>query len=142
MKTSKEIMNMFMDKYNGIYIELGNEEVLSITDVLGFSNGGITDKMIIVTNTQRYFGAMEIFNSNVINKLRDFFKEDFYILPSSVHEVITVSKSFVEDKSDLLKMVVTVNKTEVKERDRLGDFVLFYNYEKDTITIADTYIQM
>jgi len=51
----------------------------------------------------------------------------FYILPSSVHEVILVPDNEEISKDNLVRMVREVNATQVEEQEQLSDFVYYYN---------------
>ena len=45
--------------------------------------------MYVLTNSQRYYGAASLVYPDVLKKIGDMLQEDFYILPSSVHEGAT-----------------------------------------------------
>ena len=75
---------------------------------------------------------------------RTLFKEfaekehtDFYIIPSSIHEVLLFP---ISDKrvtaEDLKGMVIQVNRTEIDEYEILSDNIYYYNSENDSITIV------
>ena len=61
--------------------------------------------------------------------LENFAKEhgDFYILPSSVHELIFVPANIVDDPEGLKELVHHVNTTELSEEDYLSDNVYYYS---------------
>lgn len=82
---------------------------------------------VIVTNETSRFGAVNIYNEDCIKQVQEkLHANNFYVLPSSKHEVIRCPTEGIEI-NDLLKMVTEVNQTEVMEEDRLGDFVLYYD---------------
>lgn len=81
----------------------------------------------IVTNEAEMFGAINIYNSDCIEKVQEILgAENFYVLPSSIHEVICVPTEGIEI-DDLLKMVTEVNQTQVRPEEQLGNFVLYYD---------------
>lgn len=85
---------------------------------------------VIVTNEARYFGAVNIYSEDCIKQVQEkLHANNFYVLPSSKHEVICVPTEGMEIDA-LLEMVTDINQTQVMEEDRLGDFVLYY--EGDT----------
>ena len=45
--------------------------------------------MYVLTNTKRYYGAASMVYPDMLEKIGDMLKEDFYVLPSSVHEGAT-----------------------------------------------------
>lgn len=82
---------------------------------------------VIVTNEARMFGAINIYNEDCIKQVQEkLHAKNFYVLPSSIHEVICVPTEEIEI-DDLLKMVTEINQTNVKPEERLGDFVLYYD---------------
>lgn len=81
----------------------------------------------IVTNKERMFGAINIYNEDCIKQVQDILgTKNFYVLPSSIHEVICVPTEGIEI-DDLLTMVTEINQTQVRPEERLGDFVLYYD---------------
>lgn len=82
--------------------------------------------MYVLTNTKRYYGAASLVYPDMLEKIGDMLKEDFYILPSSVHEVIFVGKSSCVDSFTLNEMVEEVNRTQVEEEEWLSDHVYLY----------------
>lgn len=93
---------------------------------------------VIVTNEARMFGAINIYNEDCIKQVQEkLHANNFYALPSSKHEVICVPTEGIE-VNDLLKMVTEINQTEVKDEDRLGDFVLYYDGDtKQLVKVAE-----
>lgn len=82
---------------------------------------------VIVTNEANRFGAINIYNEDCIRQVQEkLHANNFYVLPSSKHEVICVPTEGIEI-NDLLTMVTEINATQVAIEDQLGDFVLYYN---------------
>ncbi len=67
--------------------------------------------LIVVTNESGIFGANVLLNCDVMDKLSEKFGGDFYIIPSSIHDVIALSSNYVEeeDMSFIRKMISSVN---------------------------------
>lgn len=81
----------------------------------------------IVTNKEKMFGAINIYSEDCIKQVQEkLHANNFYVLPSSKHEVICVPTEGMEIDA-LLEMVTDINQTQVMEEDRLGDFVLYYD---------------
>lgn len=76
----------------------------------------------VVTNTQRCNGAISITYPGVYEEIRQIFKEDFYILPSSVHECMCVPKS-CSSPEELLSVVTEINHTTISKTSFLCDDV-------------------
>ena len=93
---------------------------------------------VIVTNEARMFGAINIYNEDCIRQVQEkLHANNFYVLPSSKHEVICVPAEGIEI-NDLLTMVTEINQTQVREEDRLGNFVLYYDGDtRQLVKIAE-----
>lgn len=82
---------------------------------------------VIVTNEAKRFGAINIYSEDCIRQVQEKLHADnFYVLPSSKHEVICCPTEEIEI-DDLLKMVTEINAAQVAVEDQLGDFVLYYD---------------
>lgn len=89
--------------------------------------------MYIMTNRQEVNGASVLLYDDVLQKFAVKKKTDFYILPSSIHEVILVPSDRIDDPSDLFTMVEDANQTVVALGDILSDSVYYYNRKKNQI---------
>ena len=69
-----------------------------------------------------------------IKEASDKLHDNFYILPSSIHEVILVPESSAPPLKDLQEMVKEINATEVSPEDKLSDSVYRYDRECDSIS--------
>lgn len=90
-------------------------------------------RLLIVTNENNLYGAACIYNESAIQELREMIKRDFYIIPSSVHEVLCIDATICSPK-EVLEMVQSVNETQVKPEDQLGEFVLKYDFIAHSVT--------
>lgn len=93
---------------------------------------------VMITNETNRFGAINIYNENCIRQVQEkLHAKNFYVLPSSIHEVICVPAEGIEI-NDLLTMVTEINQTQVREENRLGDFVLYYDEDaKQLVKVAE-----
>lgn len=88
---------------------------------------------IVVTNEDNAFGASALFYPGMMDRLAIIHKGSYFILPSSIHEVITVpdeknnhEKAYEEFKA----MVTEINHTQVSPKERLTDEVYYYDATK------------
>ncbi len=88
------------------------------------------DKMYVLSNEQKLNGAAALLDDKMMDQIAEKVGGDFYILPSSVHEVLIVPADAGMDLKDLEAMVQEVNETQVAPQDRLSDHV--YQYDNDT----------
>ena len=72
-------------------------------------------------------GASAIFYSGLMDQIGELLKGDYYILPSSIHEMLAC-RDDVEMTIDELKCMVTeINIDEVRPEERLADEVYHYD---------------
>ena len=86
--------------------------------------------MVVVTNDLMSHGAGVIFYKNW---LRDTFKQDLFILPSSVHECILMPFNSDYNVAELKDMVNEINREVVSEEDFLSNEVYLYKYNENII---------
>lgn len=92
--------------------------------------------LYIITNEIRSFGASAICYKGVLDQIfEDIGKENYYIVPSSVHEVLVVPESKADIK-ELRMMVFEVNNNPsvVRPEDVLSYNVYHYNGETKELT--------
>ncbi len=83
-------------------------------------------QMSVMSNKSRLFGASELLN---LDKLPKAFKErSFYVLPSSVHELILIPDEPDMDQEHLNSMVKEVNQTSVSAEEILSDHAYYYDH--------------
>ena len=66
---------------------------------------------------------------------------DFFILPSSIHEILIVPDNGKMHVEDLQNMVKEVNMNEVDYIDQLTDSVYHYDHQAKIFELGETYIQ-
>lgn len=85
--------------------------------------------MYVVSNKQKEYGAINLFN---VELLRDFAntknKCNFWILPSSLHEVLLVPDDGNVGVAELLNMVTEVNSTQVMPEEVLANSIYKFVY--------------
>ena len=85
--------------------------------------------MIVITNTLGVNGAAVILYPDMLASLANEYNTDFYVIPSSIHEVILVS---AEDDSKLEEyrfLVRDVNEQFVDPEEILSDQVYYYQHD-------------
>ena len=96
--------------------------------------------MYVLTTPREVDGAAVMISKKYLQEIHNKFGEDFYVLPSSRHEVMAVPVSRAPELPDLKELVRTVNLMEVQERDRLSDEVYYYDGKK--LQLADERVAM
>ena len=74
----------------------------------------------VLTNTSFFWGAGALFYPGMIERLHDLLGGDFYVLPSSVHELILIAVDD-QDPQQLADLVRSANRVVVKENEILAD---------------------
>lgn len=97
--------------------------------------------MYVLTNQSRVDGALALTSVKALDDARQKLGEDFYVLPSSRHELILIPQKFVDDVKVLEDMVKEVNATEVRSVDKLTDSVYRYHGESKKFSKVDSRIQ-
>lgn len=88
----------------------------------------------IITCEDKCFGAAVLFYPNMLQDIAAKLEDNYYILPSSIHEVIVIPAKAVDDVEALKRMVREVNESgTVEEDDLLSYSVYFYNGTELTI---------
>ena len=83
--------------------------------------------MYVLSNKKNIFGAACMIYPGVLKNFAYKKQTNFYVLPSSVHEVILLPETNIMDKDSLLEMVTEINRTQVEETEVLADSVYFYD---------------
>ncbi len=91
------------------------------------------NSMFVLTNTSGVNGAACMLYPKPLKSFGQKIKRDFFILPSSVHEVLLVPASEGLKKEDLTEMVREINKTEVSPNEVLSDIVYVYDHSADNL---------
>ncbi len=82
--------------------------------------------MMVVTNSKGIYGAACILSEKVQEELTEILGETYIILPSSIHEVLAIPFSLVDNVAELLDMVTSINADVVQQADILTDSVYLY----------------
>lgn len=91
------------------------------------------DIMFVLTNPLRSLGAACILYDNVLLHIGNFLKENYYVLPSSIHEVIIIPESQAPGKETLNDMIAEINETQVAIEDVLSNHVYYYDRELEEL---------
>lgn len=90
--------------------------------------------MHVLTNEQKLNGATALLDEGIMKTVIETVGDDFYVLPSSIHEILIIPDDGTKTIEDLEIMVQDINKNEVAPQDRLSDYV--YRYDKVMRTIV------
>ena len=74
----------------------------------------------VLTNSRYFWGAGALFYPGVMDRIHELLGGDFYVLPSSVHELILIPEDG-QDEQLLARMVRSANRSVVDDSDILAD---------------------
>lgn len=120
-------MNSMLRESFGIFSERAENLLTSETAREQIRNS--ENMLFVLTNSTREYGASVMLNTDVMGKIGDLFGKDYYVLPSSTHELILVPDNGEITKKELEDMVKSVNETNVSPEEFLSDKVQFYDAE-------------
>lgn len=120
------IRGMLRTEENTADCDMHNEE---------FEMKDMREKMYVLTNKIKSYGAAGILNKKLV---REFAKgQNFFILPSSIHETIFVMADNLADREIFDNMVEDVNKTQVIAEEQLSDHCYYYDGQADEIMLLE-----
>ena len=94
--------------------------------------------MYVLTNTVRSLGAVSILYEGVLKSCGERLGEAYYVLPSSIHEVILIPASAVEDTKELQSIVRDINETQVRETEVLSDNIYYYSPISGQLSLVES----
>lgn len=92
--------------------------------------------LYVLTNDETVFGATTLFYPEMKELLGEMLGGNFYVLPSSLHELILVPEDFGIGLDELKYMVRNANETVVDPVDKLSDEVFHFDVERGELSIA------
>lgn len=132
IKSMAEIILDFMDE------KMMDNEENEITVKAAKEFGENTPiRMYVMGNKLKLNGACTVLYENALKSFAEYVESDFYILPSSIHEVILVPANEDVDEQSLLSLVREVNENNVTEEEWLSDNIYKYSrYEGNVEMIS------
>lgn len=89
--------------------------------------------LYILSNQSKQFGAAVLLYPGVLESVHKRLGGDYYILPSSVHEVLVLSKGSDIPPEVLKSTVKAVNRREIRPEERLANELYEYRGENGTL---------
>ena len=85
--------------------------------------------MYILTNSKKRYGAVALIFPQILERIEQLFSEGYYLLPSSIHELIVVPKNENMIPQELGRLVREANREDVLSEEVLSDRI--YEYDKE-----------
>lgn len=83
-------------------------------------------ELFVVSNRHSAYGASVAFYPGFLESIGKALGTDFYVLPSSINELILL-RDLGQNPLELLQIVKTVNRTEIQPEEVLADAVYYYS---------------
>lgn len=125
----KKIRNMF-----SMISELIQEKDWELSEQM--ENEEHWQQPYIITNDAGINGAGAILYPDTLKETARLLGGDYYIIPSSIHEVLAVSKRSHLTKKELLAMVKDVNETAVAKDEILSNVIYDYSVHTERMCIC------
>lgn len=89
--------------------------------------------LFAITNEELFLGATLMVNKENLESIHAELGDNFWILPSSIHEFLVLKDNNAVDMEGLLNIVTEINSEIVSDDDKLSDSVYYYDGEKITV---------
>ena len=88
----------------------------------GGEGGALPDdfEVFVLSNRETYWGAAALFYPGVMDRVHDMLG-DFYVIPSSVHELLILKVTADADPNNIAEMIWSANRSVVDEEEVLSD---------------------
>lgn len=96
---------------------------------------GIEFPMYVLTNKERVNGASSLLYKGKMEEIASILGTDYYVLPSSIHEVIIMPKKKKgTDENDLSRMVDEINNEQLAREEILSNHAYLYHADTKELT--------
>jgi Family of unknown function (DUF5688) len=93
--------------------------------------------MYVLTNEDKMHGAATMLYPKLMDEIAEKVGGDFFILPSSIHELLIIPKDSGAERVELENMVKEVNSTQVAPDEVLSDHVYEYDAKEHELFRSD-----
>ena len=145
-KTARAHITYEMLKDYGISEEQLHEQaiqntvsLMSFEDVIGteISEDSFFYGAMVLTNMDRCYGAAALWYKGAQQKLAEKMQGNFYVIPSSVHELILLKDNLtLEDIEGVESTIQGANAENVEDSDFLSNHLYYYDLSNQTLCLA------
>lgn len=94
------------------------------------------ERMYVLTNEEKYLGAGTILYPDVLRKIYQCLGVGFFVLPSSIHEIIIMPDSGSVTATNLQSLVADMNEHFLEAEEILSNSVYRYDIDKDELVMT------
>ena len=153
------VTDQLMDRFGITQAQLRNDALLNAPEIRPSEIKGMSEvmneiapgmapeiaaedeQMFVASVPDKIRGAGVIAYPNFMEDAAEKMGGDFFVLPSSIHEVLLVRDNGTMTSKELENMVKEVNATQVEPEDRLTDHVYHYDSKNHIFEMADKFEQ-
>lgn len=106
-----------------------------MSELLGVMDMG-SPELMVATTDDAIRGAAVIAYPGFLEEAAARLEGNFYILPSSIHEVLLMPENMAPSVKEMEEMVWSINRSEVDEKDRLSDRVYHFDSKERAFELA------
>ena len=99
-----------------------------------------TPNMYVISNENMLFGASAMLDENLLEQLSEKCQGDYFIIPSSVHEILAVPQ-MGQTYEEMEDMISSVNREVVSSEEYLSDRCYKFDAELSRVVFADEGIE-
>ena len=138
MKNAPEVRPM---EIKGMGEVLAEQMGIENAEMLGFAIPPEQDQMLVASVKGNVHGAGVLAYEDFMDKASDRVGGSFFILPSSIHEILIIPDNGQFDLKSLENMVREVNATTVDPVDKLTDNVYHYDAQDKVFELGEKYVE-
>lgn len=90
---------------------------------------GSNNKIYIITNKDKYFGASAILDIQFMKRIIDSIGDNFFVIPSSIHELMLVPADEAMSVMELENMITEINESQLEKEEILSYHPYRYSLE-------------
>lgn len=131
-KLSDIVLNMYCDDNKADEAEGGLIDGMSIAELDNCSRD--PDNMFVLSNNKQMFGAGTIIYPGVLERIGKALETDYFILPSSIHEVIILPVNVCDSSNSINSMIQSINEDMLSREEILSDHAYLYQISDKSLT--------
>ena len=137
LKNAPEIKPSVIKGMNEVMLEIMGPDA---AEMFGMGEVPQDEMMYVATVPDKTQGAGVLAYQEFMEQAAERLGGDFFVLPSSVHEILLVKDDGNANYSDLKSMVEEVNATQVSPEEKLTDSVYHYDSKNHIFELGEKYI--
>lgn len=143
LKNTGRKMYPCLEKIDDMMREIFNEKIANsclfdeseMEQAMEMFDTGRDSLLYVLTNHTKLNGAVYIIFNDILKSVSEKLNDNFFILPSSIHELIIVPEKCGIQRKELESMVREINRTELDPKEVLSDSVYYFDRKSHEIQI-------